>query len=125
MSPEWTLTRCRTLTAVLWANQGTVTAALRLVRDEGCGRGEWTGEGKRDSIKSQGQETQLGVLGTPRRSINTCWDTAMSRVMSSGYKLPMTFIEASITYWASSTRDTSVVTQRHPLLRHPKSLVIQ
>ena len=54
------------------ANQGTVTAALRLIRDEDCDREEWTGEGKQDSIKSQGQETQLGVLGTPKRSINTC-----------------------------------------------------
>ena len=53
------------------ARQGTIAAALRLIRDEGCDRGEWTGEGKADSIKSQGQETQLGVLGTPRRGINT------------------------------------------------------
>ena len=60
------------------ANQGTVTAALRLIRDESCGRGEWTGEGKTDSIKSQGQETQLGVLGTPKQGINTCWDVMMS-----------------------------------------------
>ena len=54
------------------ANQGTVTATLRLVRDESCDGEEWTGGGKQDSIKSQGQETQLGVLGTPRRGINTC-----------------------------------------------------
>ena len=54
------------------ARLGTVTAALRLIGDEGCGREEWTGEGKADSIKSQGQETQLGVLGTPRWGINTC-----------------------------------------------------
>ena len=60
------------------AKQGTVTAALRLIRDEVCGEEEWTGEGKADSIKSQGQETQLGVLGTPRCSINTCWDATMS-----------------------------------------------
>ena len=39
------------------AKQGTVTAALRLIRDEVCDREEWTGEGKADSIKSQGQET--------------------------------------------------------------------
>ena len=60
------------------ANQGTVTAALRLIRDESCGREEWTGEGEVDYIKSQGQETQLGVLGTPKRGINTCWDATMS-----------------------------------------------
>ena len=60
------------------ARQGTVTAALRLIRDESCGREEWTGEGKADSIKSQGQETQLGVLGTPRHGINTCRDAMMS-----------------------------------------------
>ena len=60
------------------ANQGTVTAALRLIRDEDCDREEWTGEGKQDSIKSQGQETQLGVIGTPRYGINTCQDATMS-----------------------------------------------
>ena len=58
--------------------QGTVTAALRLIRDEGWGREEWTGEGEADSIKSQGQETQLGVLGIPKQGINTCWDAMMS-----------------------------------------------
>ena len=60
------------------ARQGTVTAALRLIRDESCGREEWTGEGKADSIKSQGQETQLGVIGTPRHGINTCQDATTS-----------------------------------------------
>ena len=60
------------------ANQGTVTAALRLIREEVCYGEEWTGEGKTDDIKSQGQETQLGVLGTPRRDINTCQNATMS-----------------------------------------------
>ena len=60
------------------ARQGTVAAALRLIRDEVCDREEWTGEGKADSIKSQGQETQLGVIGTPRQGINTCQDATMS-----------------------------------------------
>ena len=78
MSPEWTLTRCQTLTAVLWLIKGPLQPPLGLIRDEGCDREEWTGEGKRDSIKSQGQETQLGVLGTPRRGINTCRDDTMS-----------------------------------------------
>ena len=60
------------------ARQGTVTAALRLIRDESCDREEWAGEGKADGIKSQGQETQLGVIGTPRHGINTCPDATMS-----------------------------------------------
>ena len=38
------------------ARQGAVTAALRLFRDEVCGREEWTGEEKADNIKSQGQD---------------------------------------------------------------------
>ena len=29
-------------------------------------------------FKSQGQETQLGVIGTPRHGINTCQDATMS-----------------------------------------------
>ena len=60
------------------ARQGAVTAVLRLFRDEVCGREEWTGEEKADNIKSQGQETQLGVLGTPRQGINTCQGATMS-----------------------------------------------
>ena len=60
------------------ANQGTVTAALRLIRGESCDREEWAGAGKTDSIKSQGQETQLEVLGTPRHGINTCQSDTMS-----------------------------------------------
>ena len=60
------------------ARQGTVTAALWLMQDEVCGREEWTGEGKANDIKSQGQETQLGVIGTPRHGINTCQDATMS-----------------------------------------------
>ncbi|KAF8489664.1 hypothetical protein F5888DRAFT_1638505 [Russula emetica] len=44
-----------------------MTAALGARQVESCGREEWTGEWKADSIKSQGQETQLGVLGTPRQ----------------------------------------------------------
>ena len=60
------------------AKQGTVTATLRLIRDEIGDREEWTGKGKTDDIKSQGQETQLGVLGTPRQDINTHQDATMS-----------------------------------------------
>ena len=81
LSPEGTLTRYRALTATLWLNQGTVTAALRLIRGEGCGREEWTGEGKADSIKSQGtgdSTWSLRLLGTSRQGINTCWNAMIS-----------------------------------------------
>ena len=66
MSPDGTLTRLQGSDSRPLTRQGTVTAALRLIGDESCDRGEWTGEGKADSIKSQRQETQLGVIGTPR-----------------------------------------------------------
>ena len=78
MSPDGTLTRCRALTAALWLDKGLLQPPFRLMQDEVCDREEWTGEGKTDSIKSQGQETQLGVIGTPRRGINTCQDATMS-----------------------------------------------
>ena len=78
MSPEGTLTRYRALTAALWLDKGLLQPPLGLIRDESCDREEWTGEGKADSIKSQGQETQLGVIGTPRHGINTCQDAMMS-----------------------------------------------
>ena len=78
MSPDGTLTRLQGSDSRPLARQGTVTTALRLKREEVCDREERTGEGKADSIKSQGQETQLGVLGTPRHGINTCWDDTMS-----------------------------------------------
>ena len=55
-----------------------MTATLKAIQVESCDREEWTGEGKADSIKSQGQETQLGVIGTPRHGINTCQDATMS-----------------------------------------------
>ena len=71
------------------ARQGTVTAALRLTRDKVCDREEWTGEGKADSIKSQGQETQLGVIGTPRQGINTCQDAYDVIMTSPGLKPPV------------------------------------
>ena len=47
-----------------------MTAAPGARRVEGCGKDEWTGMGQ-DSIKSQRQETQLGVIGTPRQGIYT------------------------------------------------------
>ena len=65
MSPEWTLTRYRALTATLWLDKGLLQQPFKLIRDESCDREEWTVEGKANSIKSQGQETQLGVIGTP------------------------------------------------------------
>ena len=46
--------------------------------------------GKPDSIKSQRQETQLGVLGTPRQDalyMLRCYDVIMT---SLGYRVPMT-----------------------------------
>ena len=43
-----------------------------------CDREERIGEERTDSIKSQGQETQLGVIGTPKHGINTCQGARMS-----------------------------------------------
>ena len=64
--PEGTLTCYRALTATLWLDKLRV-----VVEKSGQERGNHT------SIQSQGQETQLGVLGTPRQGINTCQRATM------------------------------------------------
>ena len=55
VSPEGTLTRYRALTATLWLDKLRV-----VVEKSGQEKGNHT------SIQSQGQETQLEVLETPR-----------------------------------------------------------
>ena len=59
------------------ARQGTVTAALWLIETRVVIKESGQERGRQASIKSQGQETQLGVIGTPRHGINTCLDAMM------------------------------------------------
>ena len=67
---------------------------------ESCDRDEWTGEGKADSIKSQRQETQLGVFRDSKagyKDMLRCYDVI---VTSSGYGVLMT----SRSVWTTRSR---------------------
>ena len=78
LSLEGTLTRYRALTAALWLDKGYDSRPSRLDKLRVVVEKSGWERKRQDNIKSQGQETQLGVLGTPRQGINTCQDATMS-----------------------------------------------
>ena len=104
------------------ARQGTVTAALRLnMETRVCDREEWTGEGKADSIKSQGQGDSTWSHRDSKawyKYMSGCYDVIMT---SPGLKTTHDVIKLPLqTYWASSSRDTCRHTASSPT-SYPRS----